>query len=781
MADTPYPLPRETRESGINVGNGTAGPYGPSAYKIFDTADVTVWRKEPADKFFRDVTSTSIVTKTSGAELDTFSVTFASAVPTTTKWYHSAKRVSNRQVAVTRAGALDAPQLEKELSKQASAQSEIRRDLGRAVRVDPDNVAPIVSPAPDGYYSKWEGGNLVPGGTVQDIESAQENAAQTRTDRLLVEAARDLTLAALASVVSAKATRALAIADNPGLAPDPDYYDVKYYDSSYRTGSGGLYRKVASDPGTPDAFRNRGGLGSWYRLDEKIRNAKMFGGNLPSLIASLRDGDTVDGADGTYATSGAMVCSANNVTFIGKATINFTNLSTTGSVFNFVDRDGIRFAPGSQWRFNGPETRASWDAKTTGQRATLYSAVYAQGCTNTSFEGIRGGGVQIVLRGHQCPAIQVKDFEANGFLPDVPAMSTGGGAPIAPYIDGLNWCDALYFTECHDARFRDISGDHYGNLLVGGGNAQRNIIDGGHSRHMWDNNVYFSSTDGTEARNIHCDYSGGSVVKLLGSHNRARNVTGDNVVAGVTLCPYNDGSGVNLFRQMGSDGLGEGISVSNAYFVALAIPLLVSGTEVALSDVTFRKLKGVNMLGTNGNTIPIRLTVAMKGALVEDWTVEGCAETDVVQIAAPAGATAEAYVPKNVIVRAGRAKGCKSTVILSYVKNFRIEDVIGIDSALAANQPNIRGSNVWDGVIRNNGSNDTSHRIDFRGCNRVSIRDNGQYAYDSVGLEVFGNTTDELKNITTLAPWKVGQWCLTTTGAVAVSKGVGNVSQWVTV
>lgn len=332
MADTPYPLPRQTRESSINVGNGTAGPYGPSAYQIFDTIDVTVWIKEATDKFFRDVTSTSTVIKTAGAELDTFSVTFADPVLATTKWYHSARRVSNRQVAFTRAGSLDAPQAEKELSKQASAQSEIRRDLDRAVRVDPGNTAPTVEPAPDGYFSKWEGGNLVPGGTVVDIENAQENAAQTRTDRLLVEAARDLTLAALASVISPKATRALAIADNPGAAPDPEYYDVAYYDTSYRTGSGARYRKVALDPGTPDAFRNRSGVGSWYRIDEATQNPAMFGavaGAASSQTVALQRMFTSGCKDiylpqGTWRSDSDLTCN-HDLRITGPGVLDFSN------------------------------------------------------------------------------------------------------------------------------------------------------------------------------------------------------------------------------------------------------------------------------------------------------------------------------------------------------------------------------------------------------------------------------------------------------------------------
>lgn len=147
MADTPYPLPRETRESTILVGDGTVGPYGPSAYKVFDTADVRVWAKTASDEFFVEVTDAVTVTKTAALEYDTFSVIFDNAISASTQWYHQAARVAERSVAVTRAGALAADQLEKELSKQATAQSELRRDVGRGVRIDFDQPAQML-PAP---------------------------------------------------------------------------------------------------------------------------------------------------------------------------------------------------------------------------------------------------------------------------------------------------------------------------------------------------------------------------------------------------------------------------------------------------------------------------------------------------------------------------------------------------------------------------------------------------------------------------------------------------------
>ena len=45
MASTPYPLPRQSRESSILVGNGSVGPYGPTTFKVFDILDIEIWAK----------------------------------------------------------------------------------------------------------------------------------------------------------------------------------------------------------------------------------------------------------------------------------------------------------------------------------------------------------------------------------------------------------------------------------------------------------------------------------------------------------------------------------------------------------------------------------------------------------------------------------------------------------------------------------------------------------------------------------------------------------------
>lgn len=170
MAATPYILPREKRESAVAVGNGTVGPFGPSTYKIFDTADVTVWAKATGETVYTDVTASCTIAKTNpAAAYDTFSVTFGTAVPASTSWYHQARRTAERSVAVTKAGVLVAAELEKELSKQASAQSELRRDVDRAVTTNP-GVDPIkVLPGALGHIATFDAeGNIIDSGTTSD-------------------------------------------------------------------------------------------------------------------------------------------------------------------------------------------------------------------------------------------------------------------------------------------------------------------------------------------------------------------------------------------------------------------------------------------------------------------------------------------------------------------------------------------------------------------------------------------------------------------------------------
>lgn len=204
MASTPYPLPRETRESAVLAGNGTVGPYGPSLYKIFDTADVKVFAKALGETVFSDVTAGCTIAKVNPANAyDYFTVTFGALVPATTAWYHSGKRVAERSVAVTRGGTIDSNQLEKELSKQASAQSELRRDVGRAYSAQVGSGPHFISAgAASELMMADAAGNLVgSGSSIASILAATAGSAAAA-------AASAVTASAQAGIATAQAVAA---------------------------------------------------------------------------------------------------------------------------------------------------------------------------------------------------------------------------------------------------------------------------------------------------------------------------------------------------------------------------------------------------------------------------------------------------------------------------------------------------------------------------------------------------------------------------------------------
>lgn len=202
MALPPYPLPRETRETAIFNGSGVA-TYGPFSLKIFDENDVEVWRQDTGETAWTLQSVT--VTKTADLAHDTFSITFPANVPATTKFRVSGRRLHERQVAVTRAGAIDSQMLEKELSKQGAILQETRRDLDRSLRFSPDfdgvpNL-PTLEPG-RALIANPDGDGLINGPDASDIALAEGYAATA-------EAARD---SAVAAAGDAEAAAAEAIA-----------------------------------------------------------------------------------------------------------------------------------------------------------------------------------------------------------------------------------------------------------------------------------------------------------------------------------------------------------------------------------------------------------------------------------------------------------------------------------------------------------------------------------------------------------------------------------------
>lgn len=120
----PYPLPRETRQTPIIVGDGRA-TYGPFAFKIWDTADVAA----RVDRGSGDLLPEAVTaTKVANQIFDSFTVTFAPALTVGQRAIVQSRRLHERTTDVTRGGSISTSGLEGELSRQGTVLQELRRD-----------------------------------------------------------------------------------------------------------------------------------------------------------------------------------------------------------------------------------------------------------------------------------------------------------------------------------------------------------------------------------------------------------------------------------------------------------------------------------------------------------------------------------------------------------------------------------------------------------------------------------------------------------------------------
>lgn len=158
MADTPFPLPRELRQTGVLSGDGTSATYGPFAFKCFDTADILVLTRPAGQSEFAVVSAT--VAKVSNLPQDFFTVTFPAALPASTAFVVASQRLHERTVGITRGQQLDPAALEKELSKQGTVLQELRRDFGRAFAVPFGQVAPSTPGPEEDRVLGWRDGLL---------------------------------------------------------------------------------------------------------------------------------------------------------------------------------------------------------------------------------------------------------------------------------------------------------------------------------------------------------------------------------------------------------------------------------------------------------------------------------------------------------------------------------------------------------------------------------------------------------------------------------------------
>lgn len=164
----PYPIPRSVRQTDILLGNG-GSVYGPfDGWRIFDLEDVEVWVKPANAVIFTKAAVT--VSKVSNLPYDLFTVAFAAAIPSTSKYVVRSSRIAERSAGVDNGTRINMAALEKELSKVTTTLQELRRDIGRALLSDFDQVAlSISSPLEDGQTLMRSGNALVGGPNLQTI------------------------------------------------------------------------------------------------------------------------------------------------------------------------------------------------------------------------------------------------------------------------------------------------------------------------------------------------------------------------------------------------------------------------------------------------------------------------------------------------------------------------------------------------------------------------------------------------------------------------------------
>lgn len=170
---------------------------------------------------------------------------------------------------------------------------EQRRDIARAMKSDYGQAGLTIDTSvvtAGKTLMRGTGDDIVAGPDADQIDAAQgyAEAAEAARDISVTAsetsvAARDIAVAAATSVTAPLELLALVDVDTPAL--DPDYYEITYYDTNRIMGSGGLYRKVVSEPAHDGKRQN--GNGTWYELQIHIARPEKFG--------ALGDDDADDG------------------------------------------------------------------------------------------------------------------------------------------------------------------------------------------------------------------------------------------------------------------------------------------------------------------------------------------------------------------------------------------------------------------------------------------------------------------------------------------------------
>lgn len=230
MAASSYPLDAGLRQSANLTGDGVTTVFGPFSFKVFDVADVEIWRKQTGERRFTKVTSGVTIAKTSLNDFETVTATFDVAPAATTTFYAVGSRTPSRSLAPRKAQVVDTNELDRELTKIALVQQEEKRQSARTLTSDRNITTPQVveEPEEDATLTYGADGTIVNGPAVAVLEDWKSTAAAARDQAVTAKdlAASSATAAqtsnaqaGAASVASqASATSASASASDAGAS-----------------------------------------------------------------------------------------------------------------------------------------------------------------------------------------------------------------------------------------------------------------------------------------------------------------------------------------------------------------------------------------------------------------------------------------------------------------------------------------------------------------------------------------------------------------------------------
>lgn len=211
--------------------------------------------------------------------------------------------VLSRVSSVVQAGVFRSITLDEEFDRNRIIQQEFARDIDRQLLVPPGQTGGLIfMPDEANRFLVTDGnGNLVDGGSAEDIANAQANAEIAAEAAEQSEAILDAVNGVASSILAAKfSTVAAAEAYSPAIAPN--YIETAGY-SAAGDGGGALYVATASDPGHAGKLSITladGVTTQLYKLaDGQVYSDRMFGVAADAVLDA--NSELVSGTDDTAA------------------------------------------------------------------------------------------------------------------------------------------------------------------------------------------------------------------------------------------------------------------------------------------------------------------------------------------------------------------------------------------------------------------------------------------------------------------------------------------------